>query len=104
MVNLNRLWRRQDPQYRFLDKPARERHFISIAGSVLSNVLLILALALKNWAKGDDKRCSYVYDLTEVKVHDSVIPDNSGTRSSELLHEHVQTIVSRGSRIFGGWK
>ena len=68
MVNLTRFRRNRDQQTRFYDKPARECHFLSIIGSVLSIVLLILAMALREWAKGSDSQCDIVFGLTQVQV------------------------------------
>ena len=70
MVDLSRFRRRQQQRLRFYDKPARERHFLSIIGSVLSIVLLILAVALQEWAKGSDTVCEYVFGLTRVEIQD----------------------------------
>ena len=67
MVDLSRILRRPQQQARRVyDKPARERHFLSIICSVLSSIFLIMALALKVWASGSSEQCSYVFGLTQV--------------------------------------
>ncbi len=71
MVNLSWFRRRQQQQLRYYDKPARERHYLSLVGSVLCIVLLILALALREWGKGSSELCSYVFGLTQVHIKDS---------------------------------
>ena len=83
MVNLSRILRRPQQQARRVyDKPARERHFLSIICSVLSSIFLILALALKVWANGEDSRCTFTFGLTQVSIDDSQKTD-TGTRSSK---------------------
>ena len=84
MVDLSRVLRRPQQQApRVHDKPARERHFLSIICSVLSSIFLILALALKVWAKGGDSRCSYVFGLTQVYIDDAQ-NTFTGTKTSKL--------------------
>lgn len=69
MVNLSRFRRRRDqPVPRFYDKPSRERHFLSIISSALSMVLLIMALALREWAKAGDEYCDFTFGLIKVYV------------------------------------
>lgn len=69
MVDLSRILRRPQQQARRVyDKPARERHFLSIICSVLSSIFLIMALALKVWASGDNNECSFVFGLTTVYI------------------------------------
>ena len=53
---------------RFYDKPSRERHFFSIIGSILSMVLLIVSLALREWAKAADENCELTFGLIKVYV------------------------------------
>ena len=74
MVDLTRFRRRQQQSDRIHEKPARERHFLSIIGSVLSFIMLILSLALPEWAKGEDGECDYIFGLTQVKIADSLSP------------------------------
>ena len=76
-------FRRREPQRppRFYDKPSRERHFVSIIGSVLSMVMLVVALTLREWAKGGDDACSFIFGLTKVYItHNS---QSSEVHSSE---------------------
>ncbi len=69
MVDLSRFRRRREQlNPRFYDKPSRERHFFSIIGSVLSVVLLIVALFLREWAKAGDNLCEYTFGLTKVYI------------------------------------
>ena len=69
MVNLGRFRRRQQQlNLSLTDKPSRERHFLSITSSVLSGILLILALVLPEWAKGSHGDCSYKFGLTKVEI------------------------------------
>lgn len=72
MVNLSRLRRRNQQQQapRIIDKPDRERHYLSIIGSVLSCILLIVCLCLKEWANGNDGNCAIVFGLTQVTYND----------------------------------
>lgn len=70
MVDLSRFRRRRDsPVARFYDKPSRERHYISIIGSLLSIVLLVVALCLKEWAKAGDEKCDFTFGLIKVYVN-----------------------------------
>ena len=70
MVNLTRFRRRSQQQApRIIDKPDRERHYLSIIGSLLSSILLIVCLCLKEWANvnsNEDGGCRLVFGLTEV--------------------------------------
>jgi len=52
MVNPFRLRPRPSRQrsYQLNEKPPIERHFVSVLGSALSIILLVLALSLKSWA------------------------------------------------------
>ena len=70
MVNLSRLrWRSNRQQARHLyDKPSRERHFLSIIGSALSVILIIMALAMREWARAGDELCDFTFGLTKVYV------------------------------------
>ena len=83
MVDLSRFRQRRTGSTPY-DKPSRERHFISILGSVLSMVFLILALALREWAKVSNYngRCDIVFGLTQVQIQDSSGGD-TGEQSSE---------------------
>ena len=78
MVDLSRILRRPQQQARRVyDKPARERHFLSIICSVLSSIFLIMALALKVWASGHNDQCSYVFGLTQVYL----VEQNTNSRT-----------------------
>ena len=69
MVDLSIFRRRRERlNPRFYDKPSRERHFFSIIGSVLSIVLLVVALALREWAKAGDETCDFTFGLTKVYI------------------------------------
>ena len=46
--------------------PRRERHILSIVSSVVSCTVLIVALALKEWATSDANDCNFVFALTSV--------------------------------------
>lgn len=71
MVDLSRFRRRHQQQLRYYDKPARERHFLSLVASVLSIIMLVLALSLPEWAKGRVSQCDFVFGLTQVRYQDS---------------------------------
>ena len=80
MVDLSRILRRPQQQARRVyDKPARERHFLSIICSVLSSIFLIMALALKVWANGTSDQCNFVFGLTLVYM----TPTSDQTTTSE---------------------
>jgi len=83
MVDLSRFRQRRTGNVPY-DKPSRERHFVSILGSVLSIVFLILALALREWAKVSryNGHCDLVFGLTQVQIQDDSGTD-TGTPSSE---------------------
>lgn len=69
MVDLSRFRRRRnEPVSRFHDKPSRERHFFSVIGSALSIVLLIVALALREWAKAANDQCKITFGLVRVYI------------------------------------
>ncbi len=92
MVNLNRFRRRNQHQApRIVDKPERERHYLSIIGSVLSCILLIVCLCLKEWANavvdtittgGQRGQCVFSFGLTQVSYIDG---SKQYSTSSELL-------------------
>lgn len=85
MVDLSRFRRRRsESNPRFYDKPSRERHYFSIIGSVLSFVLLVVALALREWAKAGDSRCDYIFGLTKVYInHRTTEPPSQSILSSK---------------------
>lgn len=84
MVDLSRFRRRREQQPpRFYDKPSRERHFLSIIGSVLSVVLLIVAIALREWAKASDSKCAFTFGLTKIYLDQLSDPPNHEEYSSE---------------------
>ena len=92
MVDLSRILRRPQQQARRVyDKPARERHFLSIICSVLSSIFLIMALALKVWASGHNEQCSYVFGLTQVYI---VPPSDQPTisQSSKPINPIIHTM------------
>ena len=69
MVDLSRFRRRREQANpRFYDKPSRERHFFSIIGSVLSVVLMVVALALREWAKAGNEFCDFSFGLIKIYV------------------------------------
>jgi hypothetical protein len=78
--------RRQEQQHRrFYDKPSRERHYVSIIGSVLSIVVLVVALALREWAKAGDDTCNFTFGLTKV-----YITHNNPAATPEVLNSELQ--------------
>lgn len=91
MVNFAWFRRRNQQPLRFYDKPARERHYLSLVGSILCIVLLILAVALREWAKGSSKNCSYVFGLTQVQIkHSGPIDSSTEVKTSKSTHHlHV---------------
>ncbi len=93
MVNLTRFRRRNQQQApRIVDKPERERHYLSIIGSVLSCILLIVCLCLKEWANavvdkstnsvGQVGQCVFSFGLTQVSC---IYGTAQTSASSELL-------------------
>ena len=67
MVNLDRFRSRsQRRYYRLNDKPTRERHYLSVAGNIVSSIFFVLALAFRDWATGTDAQCTYSFGLTQV--------------------------------------
>ncbi|KAL5471459.1 hypothetical protein EMCRGX_G029579 [Ephydatia muelleri] len=69
MVNFNwfrRRQRQQQLQWQDPNVPRRERHILSIVSSVISCTVLIVSLALKEWATASADNCSYVFALTSV--------------------------------------
>ncbi len=102
MVNLNRFRRRNQHQApRIVDKPERERHYLSIIGSVLSCILLIVCLCLKEWANavvdtittgGQRGQCVFSFGLTQVSYIDG---SSQYSTSSELLfHTEVWGVMA----------
>ena len=94
MVDLGWFRRRQQRQLTLNDKPARERHILSIMCSCLSILLLILALSLQEWGKADAGSCHFVFKLTEVVV-------NKNRCSSECSSERVVLcpVLSRADHL-----
>jgi len=91
MVNLNPFRRRNDQQaHRIVDKPDRERHYVSIIGSILSGILLIVCLCLRQWANGSSKDCDFVFGLTEVSC---MTGDGHNTISSESYFSNLSVVV-----------
>lgn len=41
---------------------------MSIIGSVLSIIMLVVALALREWAKAGDSKCDFTFGLTKVYI------------------------------------
>ena len=68
MVDLSWFRRRQQARLRPYDKPARERHILSVVCSCLSVVLLVLALALQEWGKAETNACKFTFKLTQVVI------------------------------------
>ena len=68
MVDLSWFRRRQQTGLRPYDKPARERHILSVVCSCLSVVLLILSLSLQEWGKAENGRCKFTFKLTKVVI------------------------------------
>lgn len=94
MVDLPRFRRRQQQHPpRFYDKPSRERHFVSIIGSVLSMIMLVVALALREWAKAGDSKCDFTFGLTKVYI--------TLKNSQETLDENSESTLSSVSSA--GW-
>lgn len=48
------------------DKPARERHILSVICSCLSVILLVLSLSLQEWGKAQTDKCKFTFKLTQV--------------------------------------
>ena len=81
MVDLS--WFRRRNQARLSDKPARERHILSIVCSCLSVVLLVLSLSLQEWGKADTGRCKFTFKLTQVSIEHEEASYPDQTYSSE---------------------
>ena len=68
------------------DKPARERHGVSVTCSVLSVMCMITALSLPQWATSGSTTCNCVFGLTKVYcVNPSSASQRCDTLPSELL-------------------
>ena len=92
MVDLPRFRRRQQQNPpRFYDKPSRERHFVSIIGSLLSVVMLVVAMALREWAKAKDDKCEYIFGLTKVYITHFNPP---GEPDSEVKNSELFDVIS----------
>ena len=70
MVDLSWFRRRQQAGPRPYDKPSRERHYVSVACSCLSVVLLVLSLSLQEWGKAETTRCKFTFKLTQAVIED----------------------------------
>jgi hypothetical protein len=68
MVDLSWFRRRQQRGLRPYDKPARERHILSVVCSCLSVVVLILSLSLQEWGKAETNLCKFTFKLTKVVI------------------------------------
>ncbi len=89
MVNPFRLRGRDRRQqsYRLNEKPPIERHYVSVLGSAMSIITLVLALTLKVWATGKNTSCNVVFGLTSVTIsylHQNFTHHTPSTYSSEL--------------------
>ena len=72
MVDLSWFRRRQQTGLRPYDKPARERHILSVVCSCLSVVMLILSLSLQEWGKAETNFCKFTFKLTKVVIYDKL--------------------------------
>ena len=72
MVDLSWFRRRQHTGLRPYDKPARERHILSVVCSCLSVVVLVLSLSLQEWGKAETGQCSFSFKLTKVVITDKL--------------------------------
>ena len=72
MVDLSWFRRRQHTGLRPYDKPARERHILSVVCSCLSVVVLVLSLSLQEWGKAETSQCSFSFKLTKVVITDKL--------------------------------
>ena len=84
MVDLSWFRRRHQVGLRPYDKPARERHVLSVVCSCLSVVILILALSLQEWGKADTSSCKFTFKLTQVVIEDK-LNKRDYSYSSELI-------------------
>lgn len=70
MVNFNWFRRRQGQQQQIQwqdpNVPRRERHILSIVSSGISCAVLIVALALREWATAGSDGCVYIFALTSI--------------------------------------
>ena len=81
MVELDCFRRRsRNPLY---DKPARERHIVSVAASLISVVLLIISFTLPTWATATISNCNCWFGLTRVRC---ITPKPEGT-CGEMMSE-----------------
>lgn len=87
MVDLSWFRRRQQAGLRPYDKPARERHIVSVVSSCLSVLLLILSLSLQEWGKAETARCKFTFKLTKVVIED------------KTNHNHHYSFSSKSSYI-----
>ena len=98
MVDLSWFRRRQTAGPTPYDKPARERHILSVVCSCLSVLLVILSLSLQEWGKARTERCKFTFKLTQVVLEDEGNEEDY-TYSSEWISTSVVFRAPRSVRL-----
>lgn len=71
------------------DKPARERHILSVVCSCLSVILLVLALALQEWGRAETNTCKFTFKLTQVVIENEYQKSEQTYTSKPAIRSYV---------------
>ena len=93
MVDLSWFRRRQQAGLRPYDKPARERHIVSVVCSCLCVLLLILSLSLQEWGKAETSNCKFTFKLTQVVIEDKVFNHDYSFSSKSMKYASKQATL-----------
>ncbi|CAI8009108.1 hypothetical protein GBAR_LOCUS6171 [Geodia barretti] len=94
MVDLSWFRRRQQAGLRPYDKPARERHIVSVVCSCLCVLLLILSLSLQEWGKAETSNCKFTFKLTQVVIEDKAFNHDYSFSMTEYYSNSQQILIS----------
>ena len=97
MVDLSWFRRRQQAGLRPYDKPARERHIVSVVCSCLCVLLLILSLSLQEWGKAETSNCKFTFKLTQVVIEDKVLNHDYSFSSKSSYNYEISFQTSHSS-------
>ncbi|CAI8009109.1 hypothetical protein GBAR_LOCUS6171 [Geodia barretti] len=93
MVDLSWFRRRQQAGLRPYDKPARERHIVSVVCSCLCVLLLILSLSLQEWGKAETSNCKFTFKLTQVVIEDKAFNHDYSFSSKSMKYASKQATL-----------
>ena len=94
MVNWNRF--RRHHSLSLYDKPARERHLVSLTCSILSVITLIIALILPQWAYARIAgHCDCEFGLTKVFCLDPKTTQTQSTNCETIQSKFYDALVKR---------